>query len=30
MIAKLIVAGAALAVAVGLTACGEREQVVVY
>jgi hypothetical protein len=30
MIAKLIVAGAALAVAVGLSACGEREQVVVY
>ena len=30
MIAKLILAGAALAVAAGLSACGEREQVVVY
>jgi len=30
MIAKLILAGAALAVTVGLSACGEREQVIVY
>jgi len=30
MIAKLILAGAALAVAVGVSACGEREQVIVY
>ena len=30
MIAKLILAGAALALAIGLSACGEREQVIVY
>jgi hypothetical protein len=30
MIAKLIIAGAALALAAGLSACGEREQVIVY
>jgi hypothetical protein len=30
MIAKLIIAGAALALAAGLSACGERDQVIVY
>jgi len=30
MRAKLIIAGAALAAACGLSACGEREQVIVY
>jgi len=30
MIARLFIAGAALALAVGLSACGEREQVIVY
>ena len=30
MIAKLILAGAAFALAIGLSACGEREQVIVY
>jgi hypothetical protein len=30
MIAKLIMAGAVLALAAGLSACGEREQVIVY
>jgi hypothetical protein len=30
MRAQLILAGAALAVAFGLSACGEREQVIVY